>query len=60
MRKLKLKEIQEIEGGGFTDTVDGICAAVGLVGILRFSIPGLNYAAGACLGWSIGRGAGWF
>lgn len=59
MKELNLKEIEIINGGDAVGVVDGICAAVALAGILRFAIPGLNYAGYACLGWTVARGAGW-
>jgi len=59
MNKLELNSLCEIQGGGGREVVDGICAAVGVAGLLRFVVPGLGYAAIACAGWGIGRGMGW-
>lgn len=59
MKNLTLEQLELLEGGDAINVIDGLCAAVGMAGLLRFAVPGLNYAGYACAGWGIARGAGW-
>jgi hypothetical protein len=59
MKVLDLERKENIIAGDAIGVIDGVCAAVGVAGLLRFAVPGLNYLAAGCTVYGIARGAGW-
>jgi len=64
MKTLEIYQLEEIHGGGVSDVVNGICAALAVANyfgwIVLMASPAGQAAAGVCLVNAIGSGAGWW
>lgn len=54
MKELSLMNCAHTVGGGWASDLDWACAAVGATSLVTVVTP-INFAAGFCGGWTVGR-----
>jgi len=61
MKELSFKKMEEIGGGSWISSIDGLCASFGIACLISngiiMAVPGMQILGVGCAGWAIGRAA---